>query len=104
MGASVGSPSTIEVSSSPLTSVGSVQPSVLIAGLIAMRNGYLYTIFCSDRPLERATITYCLLSSSSRFARIVRIRNAVPAVPTIRAGIQTCLSRSSSFAKLHGAS
>src|SRR6267142_9402 len=47
---------------------------------------------------------YGLRSSSSRFARMIRICCAVPARPRISAGIGRCLSRSQTLAALQSAS
>ena len=99
----VGNPSTRETNTSPSTSTGNNQPTVLITGLIAMRNGYLYSNFVGLTPRARATVTYCLGNSSSKLARIVLISSAVPAVPTIRAGSQMWLTRSRNFANPNGA-
>ena len=100
----VGMLSTSDARSSPPNKVGSIHPMVLIMGLIAMRKGYLYRTRRLESPLDRATMTYGFCSSSSRLARITRMRPQVPAVPTTTVGSHRCFIMSQSLAKLHGAS
>ena len=57
----------------------------------------------SESPRARAETTYGLRSSSSRFARMMRMSCAVPASARITAGKGRCLTRSHTFAQLHGA-
>ena len=48
---------TIETSVSPDTMEGSIQPIVLISGLIEIRTGYLNRSLLSPSPLARAVTT-----------------------------------------------
>ena len=66
---------------------GKRYPSVLINGFKARRTGYFNITFHSASPLALAVITYGLFSSSSKLARITRIKAAVPAVPTTNTAI-----------------
>lgn len=88
IGPVVGKLNTVATMIDPDTSVGNNQPAVLINGFNATRTGYFKITFHSGNPLARAVRTYGFLSSSSRFARIIRIRLAAPAVPKIIIGIQ----------------
>ena len=100
----VGRLNTTAVISAPEINSGNSQPTLLTIGFSARRTGYLNSSRVSARPRDRAVITYCLRSSSSRLARITRISPAVPAVPTTMIGIHRWLTRSSTRATLHGAS
>ncbi len=77
---------------------------MLAKGLRATRTGYLRITRRSGTPRARAVITYGFRSSSSRFARMIRMSCAVPARPRMRAGSGRCLTRSHALARLHGAS
>ena len=61
---------------------GSCQPITLMMGTSAILTGYLYSRRLSLTPLARAVITYCCLNSSMSVPRMIRINQAVPAVPT----------------------
>ena len=100
----VGRLNTTAVIVAPETSSGNSQPTLLMIGFRARRTGYLNISRGSAKPRDRAVITYCLRNSSSRLARITRISPAVPAVPTTMIGIHRCFARSSTRARLHGAS
>ena len=56
---------------------------MLANGLSATRTGYFRMTRRSGSPAARAVTTYGLRSSSSRFARMMRISCAVPARPRI---------------------
>ena len=99
----VGRLSTMAVSVSPEMIAGSSPPIELMIGLSATRTGYLNRMARSCMPLERAVITYCLLSSSSSEPRRMRITSAVPAVPITMNGIGRCLSRSTTLPRLQSA-
>jgi hypothetical protein len=98
----VGKLSTTETMTDPETSPGRVQPTVLTNGLSAMRTGYLSTSVRSSRPLARAVSTYGRWSSSSRFARMIRISPAVPPMPSTTIGIHRCCAKSTRRPMLHG--
>ncbi len=67
---------------------------MLAKGLRATRTGYFRMTRRSGTPRARAVITYGFRSSSSRFARMIRMSCAVPASPRIRAGSGRCFIRS----------
>ncbi len=69
---------------------------------MAMRTGYCMITWNSERPLERATVTYCLRSSSSMVARMVRMMLAIPAIARMITGSQRCCNRLTNFAQLIG--
>src|SRR6266487_220845 len=57
----------------------------------------------SDRPLERAVVTYCMFSVSSRLPRITRMFCATPPKPATTITGQTWLSVSMNLPHDHGA-
>ncbi len=81
---------------------GSRLPISEMKKLSAMRNGYLRSTLPGGRPLARAVTTYCFCSSSSRFARILRIMPAVPPTPMTTTGIQLCSRIETILAHDHG--
>ncbi len=83
---------------------GSIQPTVLMIGLIATRTGYLNSRARSVAPLARAVTTYCFFNSSSTPLRITRISAAVPDRPMMITGTGRCASRSITRPTLQAAS
>ena len=93
-GPMVGRLSTTATIAPPDTNSGNTHATVLTIGLIATRTGYLNSSRVSSTPLARAVITYCLRSSSSRVARMMRCRPAMPPRPITSTGTGRCPSMS----------
>ena len=104
IGPVVGSDSTTAVISAPEITAGKRLPMSEMKKLSASRIGYLRSSLPGGRPLARPVTTYCFCSSSSRFARILRIMPAVPPVPITITGIQMCSNSDFHFAHVHGLS
>ena len=102
-GPMVGRLITVATMSWPDMRRGSSSPAVLTNGLSAMRTGYFSTTFHSGSPLARAVSTYGLFISSSRLARTMRVKRAVPSVPSISIGTHRLDSMSTTLPPLHGA-
>ena len=102
IGPVVGRESTTDTTAAPDTTWGNRLPMSATKGLRAIRRGYLTSSRIRGIPFARAVTTYCLRSSSRRFARSLRIIPAVPDVPITTTGIHRCSSTETSFPQLMG--
>ena len=103
-GPRVGSPSTMEPTTSPDRISGNCIPNRLMSGFTATRKACLSTTAGSASPLARAVRTYSSCSPSSMLARVMRTILASPSVPITSTGSTSPRAASSSLPRLHGAS
>ena len=102
IGPVVGSESTTATTAAPDTTCGRRFPMSATKGLRAIRRGYLTSSRIRGMPFARAVTTYCLPSSSRRFARRRRIIPAVPDVPITTTGIHRCSITDTNLPQLMG--